>query len=247
MGKRHYWQQQEIDFLKAAYPIMPNKSIAEKLGISELCVIHKAYNIGLRKDPEYIKKYLSELGKELNENGKAHRFPKGHIPSNKGKKMSEEQYAIASRTFFKKGGLPPNTLHDGCIRIRNLKSGKIKKPFKFIRVSKGKWEMLQVHNWIKTNGPVPDDMMVTFKNGDTLNCEVDNLELITKEESMRRTRNSDEYIASLLSRVPGGRGLIDYSKLNLFKQDKDLLDLKRQQIQLNDELKKHETERNDRK
>ena len=38
----------------------------------------------------------------------------------------------------------------------------------------------------KENGPVPESHIVVFKTPDKMNCDISNLELITREENMRR-------------------------------------------------------------
>lgn len=50
-------------------------------------------------------------------------FQKGHVPQNKGKKMSPEQYKKCSGTMFKKGNVPKNYKPVGSKRI--LKEGYV--------------------------------------------------------------------------------------------------------------------------
>lgn len=40
--------------------------------------------------------------------------------------------------------------------------------------------------WEKANGSVPDNMIVVFKNKDTMNCDLSNLEIIDRKENMMR-------------------------------------------------------------
>lgn len=50
-------------------------------------------------------------------NGVVCRFSKGHIPANKGKKMSAENYAKCAPTMFRKGHIPANKKPIGSERI----------------------------------------------------------------------------------------------------------------------------------
>lgn len=47
---------------------------------------------------------------------------------------------------------------------------------------------LQRHIWEQTNGPIPPGHNIIFKDRNTLNCNLDNLELVSNSELM--TRNS---------------------------------------------------------
>jgi len=114
------------------------------------------------------------------------RFIKGHRPWNKGKKGIN---IGGKETQFKPGHLPHNTKQNGDISIRKDKSGR---PYKYIRISKGKWELLHRYKWEKYNGKIPKGMLVVFKDGNSLNCNINNLELITRKENMQRNRNCEK-------------------------------------------------------
>lgn len=115
------------------------------------------------------------------------RFKKGHIPHNKGKKMSsfasEETIKLFLQNSFKKGNIPHNTKSDGIITIRKDQRGI---PQKFIRISQNKWEFLSRYNYKKSFGEIPPGMIVAFKDKNTLNCDPENLMLLTRRENMLR-------------------------------------------------------------
>jgi hypothetical protein len=48
------------------------------------------------------------------------------------------------------------------------------------------WKMLHVYMWEAVNGPVPDGHIVVFKDKNPLNCLIENLEMVTREEHMIR-------------------------------------------------------------
>lgn len=116
--------------------------------------------------------------------GRTGHFKKGHISLNKGNKLPPKAITEAMRsTFFKKGHLPHNTKKNGAISTRKGTSGN---SYKWIRVALNKWELLHRYNYEKFIGPIPDEMFVTFKDGNSLNCEPANLKLESKQEHMAR-------------------------------------------------------------
>jgi len=159
----------------------------------------------------------------------------GDVPVNKGKKQSDymtpEAIEKTKATRFKKGNIPHNGLiyKDGDIAIRNdtYDDGTVRQ-YKWIRLSMGNWQMLHVHNWIKAFGPVPEGHIVIFKDKDSMNCEPDNLMLVTREEHLRRNYHlTDKLIAFYIC----GRSNLDM--IEDVKQNKTILDIKRSQILIN--------------
>ena len=163
-------EKQQIEFIKQNYLKLPGKRISDIIGRSDCFVrnVRKKYNLIIPK--EIIQKFRKES-----------QFKKGQIPFNKGKKqtefMSKESIEKSKATRFKKGQLPHNTKYDGNISIR--KSHGI--PYKYIRIELGKWELLHRHVWEKEKGPIPEGCNVQFKDGDSLNCHIDNLFLINRK------------------------------------------------------------------
>jgi hypothetical protein len=166
-------------FIRSNYCKIPSKRMATILGYSDTLIRTRMRQLGLETPPEIIEQFRKES------------FIKpGSIPPNKGKKQQDYMTAQAIRktkkTRFKKGDLPKNTQYDGAITIRHNHKERGERPYKFIRVKQGKWELLHRYNWVKAYGRIPNNMVVVFRNGDTMNCEIDNLEIITKKENMLR-------------------------------------------------------------
>lgn len=192
MGRRYHFTPEDIEDIKKLYPDHTNNEIAQRLGCSVYAINNRAYVMGLKKPADFILQTKRLLGKKLVDSGARHRFPKGHIPANKGKKMSQEQYQRAAKTMFCKGHLPGNTLHDGAETVRIDKRGK---PFTFVRLSLGKWIHKHILLWEQKNGKVPAGKILYCKDGNTLNCDPENWEAVTRAESMARCRQSDETLA----------------------------------------------------
>lgn len=175
--------QEELDYMKKHYPHIRTDIIANKLNRSMRSVYSKAKNMDLKKSAEFLASPESGIFVKGSTAGKEFRYPKGHVPANKSKKMSSELYEKCKPTMFKKGNLPGNTLKDGEITIRNNKLGT---QYYHIRLSLGKWEYLHRVLWEKENEPIPKGFNVAFKDNNTANCKIENLELISNAELMQR-------------------------------------------------------------
>ena len=113
-------------------------------------------------------------------------FQRGRAPGNKGKKQEDfvkdpEKLARIRSTQFKKGHYPVNHLPVGTVRVTNY-------GYKVIKIQEeggqwDRWRFLHRYTWEQAHGPIPKDMIVTFKDSNPLNCELDNLILITKQEN----------------------------------------------------------------
>lgn len=168
----HQKETMRRDYLKK-----PIKRLSDELGIS-----YGRIDRFLKKEGLIIPKHIIE--KRKNES----RFNKGHKSFNKGLKQSDymtpEAIERTKATQFKKGHEPHNTNYDGHERI-NV-DGYIEK-----RVCKGVYRLKHRIVWERHNGAIPKGCLVVFKNGNTLDCSIKNLELITMEENM--LRNSRHY------------------------------------------------------
>lgn len=118
-------------------------------------------------------------------NGFNTRFKKGIPPANKGVKMSQNQRAICSKTFFKKGRKPANTKEVGTISKRKDNSGKV---YSYIKIADSHWELLHRQKWIEVNGEIPEGHRIHFKDGNTLNYTIENLMCLTPQEAMDMNR-----------------------------------------------------------
>lgn len=223
----------EDKFLKKNYLKLPSKRLADKLGRSDVFVRTRLRQLGLEKPKWLIEKFVQDA-----------RLKKGNVPPNKGKKQSEymtmAQIRRTAKTRFKKGHIPHNALgiKDGDITIRHTSKKKGSKPYKWIRIRMGIWEMYHVHVWKKRFGPVPDGYIIVFRNGDTMNCRLSNLKCITRQEHAENTRNSDGYIARTMAYNKGAKFKTNPEILEYIKSRPDLIEAKRSIIQLNKQISK---------
>ena len=188
--KRKIWTEAENDFMYNNYPDKPSEVIAQELGRSLKSVYAQAKILGVKKSSEFLLSDHSGRLTKLNTLGEKFRFRKGMVPKNKGLKqidyMTLEGIERSKHTRFKPGTIPPNTKEkDGIIVIRHGHKNRNEKPYQWTRISLGKWELLHRDIWMKANGKIPKGMIVVFKDGNTMNCVIENLELISFSENMR--------------------------------------------------------------
>lgn len=162
--------------IKDEYLKKPIKRLADELGITFGRVMRFLDRNGLQ-----IPQELREKRKRDNQK------KKGDPAFNKGMKQSEfmspEAIERTKATRFKKGNQPHNTHYDGKISIRNHKDDR---PYKYVRVSLGEWRLLHHVIWEEQFGEIPEGMIVAFKDGDTFNTSIENLEMISMMENMYR-------------------------------------------------------------
>lgn len=87
------------DIIKQRYPFEPTKKIADDLNLTLSQVYNRAFAMRIKKDPVYLRSTQFPAGYL---GGKATQFQRGHVPANKGYKMSKEVYEKAKPTMFKK-------------------------------------------------------------------------------------------------------------------------------------------------
>lgn len=210
------WTKDEDKFLRKHY-IKGAVLMANLLNRSTRSVYNRAAFLGLKcavfekyndQEIEYIKQNYKTLSyKEMGDvigrsaNGVKNVLrERVHL-----KRTAEESKNIRERcsksTRFNPGNQPHNTRSDFEISERTHDGIT----YKFIRVALGKWIPLQIFNWEKVNGPVPEGKILRSISGDTMDVAPENWEPIDRVQHLIRNSNGrinleDNYIAELLSR-----------------------------------------------
>jgi len=234
MGKTTSTPETDAFILKH-YLIISKKKMAELTGRSETFFACRIRQLGLVIPTEHTE-----------QNKLAGRFKKGLVPHNKGNadfyhNMPEEVKERVKRGHFPKGNEPMNTAEkDGTIRIRHEGT----RPYQYIRLSKSKWRPLHQVIWEAENGPQPKGHVVRFRDGNTLNTCLENLQLISRSENMKLNNPipqavmmTDNFILGQMTR--GNKELREELRGN-----KELIDLQREQYKLKNLIKSHENESN---
>lgn len=175
--KRKIWTEDEISVLKDRYHNTAAGELATMFGRSLSSVHGKAAQLGLKKDPEFIR----EVGRRSSEhpNVKATQFRPGSVPKNKGKKMSAEVYERCKGTMFKAGNRPKTALPVGTEIWKDdgYLWRKIAEP--------NKWKQVHRIIWEESYGPIPDGYICSFKNKNRKDIRLENLYLTTRERQLR--------------------------------------------------------------
>ncbi len=174
----------EIWRLIALHPDVGNAQLARRFKRSYSSICGMAATLGLRKSPEYLSSIPASTG--MLEAGRAFRFPKGHVPWTAGRK-GWKAGGRSAETRFKKGNFPANRDPDfyvpGALRVNA--GGYIDMRTSFEPGARG-WTALHRVLWEDARGPVPRGFCLRFKDRDSLNVELPNLELISRRDSLLR-------------------------------------------------------------
>ena len=146
-------------------------------------------------------------------------FEKGHKSWNSGTKG----LTSANKTSFKKGSTPPNRKPLGAERICS-KDGYI-----LVKVAEydphtcfsTRWKHKHVHIWERDHGPVPDGMVVAFRDGDKLNVEPENLMLISRAELLRLNKHGYKDTPPELKPSVFSLAILEVKIFNLGKEQND--------------------------
>lgn len=183
---RKPWTYPELQHLLRDYADTPTRDLAARLGRPIASVYAKAQGLGLKKSSAFLASPASGRLTGDDDRGKSGRFTKGLKPWNKGAHFTPG--GRSAETRFKAGN-------------RTGKAAQLYQPIGTERITKDgyrqrkvnddmpihrRWQLVQRLVWEEHRGPIPDGHVVTFIDGDKLNCEIDNLTLVSRQELMSR-------------------------------------------------------------
>lgn len=176
------WTQRQLNYLSRHYADTPMAELKRRTGHCEKSIWQRAAVMGLHKSQEF----MQECGRRTarHPNSIATRFKKGMTPWNKG--MDERQMRSSDaiercrKTQFKPGNIPHNIKPVGYERVTD-------EGYVLIKVEEGRQLVLK-HRWVwqHAHGPIPAGHIIMFRDGNRLNCSLDNLELVSRQEAGRR-------------------------------------------------------------
>lgn len=179
------WTPAEDAVLIARFSNEKTADLARDMGMPTSRVVNRACRLGLKKSAAYLRSPSS--GRLGHGQGEGHQFAKGMTPWNKGLKGVNG----VSPTRFKKGNTPPQWRAVGSERI--TKDGVLVRKISDTGVKTADWRAVHVLVWEEHNGPVPDGMIVVFKDRNQEHRTIENLECITRAENMRRNSHYNRY------------------------------------------------------
>ena len=175
------YTQEQLDEIRQRYPHEKSQVIADSMKLKVASISNIAYKLGLKKTEKFF--MTPGCGRLLKgtRNGIAGEFKKGNVPHNKGKKMPAEVYDKVKGTMFQKGQIPANLKPIGYLSVRPDKTGR---EYVHIKVDSQTWQLYHRVLWEQEHGPIPAKMKIVFINGNTLDCRLDNLKMVTYQEAM---------------------------------------------------------------
>lgn len=194
------WSKEDEAVLREFYPNWPTAWLAPHFGRTEGQVYQKALSLGLRKSPEYLASPQSGRLHAKDTRGGSSRFPKGHVPANKGLRRPGWAPGRMASTQFKKGQMTGaaqrNYVPIGSERIS--KDGYLERKVTDDHpVPARRWVGVHRLVWEAANGPIPAGHAVAFRDSrrTTVAAEitVDRLELVSRVELMRRNSYHNNY------------------------------------------------------
>lgn len=182
---RRCWTKREDARVRREFPKTQTAALAAALGRSTPSVVNRAKQLGLKKTAEYLMSPAACRLRRGDNVGAAHRYGTGHVPANKGLRRPGWSSGRMKETQFKKG----NSTNRMPIGSRRLIDGYIfiklgAEPFQpYTR----NWYAEHILDWeIANRRQLPAGHALAFKNGDRTDIRLENLELITRAQLMRR-------------------------------------------------------------
>ncbi|MFA6165411.1 MAG: HNH endonuclease signature motif containing protein [Gemmatimonadaceae bacterium] len=184
-GKR-LWLRKDDAALRRLYPHLSTVKVAAQLGRSVAATYGHAGKLGLRKSAKYLASPDACRLRRADNPGIHFRFPKGHVPANKG--LRRPGYSVGrgrmQETQFKKGNAS-RWMPVGSTRLVN---GYVYRKISDIRnvTWTRNWKPEHVLLWETEHGPLPAGHALAFRNKDRRDIRLENLECITRGELMKR-------------------------------------------------------------
>jgi hypothetical protein len=180
---RHVWTEAELRTLAKIYPDTSTAVVAQQLAISVDAVNCKAHALGLRKTEAYLASPAACRLRRGDNVGAATRYSKGHVPANKGLRRPGYCVGNMASTQFKPGQRGSNWLPIGSTRINA--DGYLDRKISDTGYPRD-WRGEHILLWEEHLGPVPPKHCVCFKNHNKTDIRIDNLQLLSRRERMRR-------------------------------------------------------------
>jgi len=180
------WTEADDAMLRSLYAEHSAAEIGAMMGRSERAIYARANNIGLAKSPAWIAERQARIMAKLDHAGRAHQFKPGQEAWNKGKHY--QPGGRCAETQFRPGTRQGRALalwHPvGSLRIDA--DGYLQRKINDDLPMHKRWRAEHLVIWEAAHGPLPAGHAVVFKDGNKQHVTLDNLELVSRAELMRR-------------------------------------------------------------
>lgn len=186
---RRPWSDAELAMLRELYATVRAADIAARLpGRTTQQVLNKAWSLGLKKSPATIAALSREAMLNPDHPGRLHQFKPGQEVWNKGMKGLD---IGGKATRFKKGNKPHTWNPIGHERITD--DGYLQRKVADTGVTRRDYVNMHWLVWFDDGREIPIGHALTFKDGNKQHIALDNLELVTRAELMRRNSYHANY------------------------------------------------------
>lgn len=199
MTRARIWTEEKSAKLAVLFPIHSAPDIAKALGLTTKQVYARAQHLGLKKTAEWIRERSRQAMANPSHNGRKTQFNPGHSTWNKG----VTGYMGANTTSFKAGSKPQTWLPIGSTRIADGYPQR-----KIADTGCTRRDFVPVHHlvWRLHGLSIPAGHALVFRDANRMNPDINNLELITRGDLMRR--NSTHRWGREISQITQLKGAI---------------------------------------
>ncbi|WP_339869009.1 HNH endonuclease signature motif containing protein [Pseudohongiella nitratireducens] len=157
-GRSRLFTPEQVDFITTNYKWLSRKAM--------VVALKNVYDLEVteRQVVAFVKNHKIK-------SGRSGHFKKGLKPHNTGTKGVMK----ANSGSFKKGQVHPNQVPIGTVS-RTTRDEYLKRKV----AQPNTWVFVHIDTWEKHHGPIPDGYVVSFIDGDRENCDISNLELISR-------------------------------------------------------------------
>lgn len=186
-GKR-LWEPEDDALLRQRFPDEPTAGLARVLRRTAIAVSARAAVLGLHKSAAYLASPAACRLRRGDQVGKPYRYPKGHVPANKGLRRPGWAPGRMAETQFRKGerrGVAVR-LYKPIGTERVSKDGYLERKVNDDLPLQRRWRAVHLLTWEAAHGPLPRGYAVSFRNGNKTDIRLDNLALVSRVDLMRR-------------------------------------------------------------
>lgn len=179
---RKFWTDYEEQRLAELYSDTPMPELIAVFGRPDYAIYGKAASLGLKRSDAYLASEHACRLRRGSDVGEANRFKKGQKPWNKG--ISFDCGGRSVETRFAPGAMPHNNVPVGTERVTDdgIRQRKVRDDGPAHR----RWKSVHSLIWEESNGEIPPGHIVVFRDRNTEHLVLENLELVSRAENMRR-------------------------------------------------------------
>lgn len=179
---RRKWTPDEERRVRESYPNTETKLLAAEFNCKESQLHALARKLQVLKSKEFLSEFFRKSAENARKAGINSRFKPGHNTWNKG--IHYVAGGRSAETRFKPHSLPKNYKPVGSERFH--KEGYLQRKITDTGYPPRDWVMVHHLVWRAAGNQIPKGHVLVFRDGDKTNFALENLELISRSDLMRR-------------------------------------------------------------